>query len=167
MAIRSPWAHIQGRMNLNIPLFPASSQPQVSKSSWEHLDNQVVTWQNSLYFLIRGHLSNLFLASYFWRKILREHLCSLLCKASDSWLPRWLSAKYSTCQCRRCRRCRRCGFDPWVEKIPWRRKWQPTPVSLPGDFMDGLAWWAIVHWVTKNWTQLNNWAQIHITFSGF
>ena len=24
----------------------------------------------------------------------------------------------------------RCGFDPWVRKIPWRRKWQPTPVSL-------------------------------------
>ena len=23
-------------------------------------------------------------------------------------------------------------FDPWVGKIPWRRKWQPTPVSLPG-----------------------------------
>ena len=27
---------------------------------------------------------------------------------------------------------RRCGFDPWVGKIPWRRKWQPTPVFLPG-----------------------------------
>ena len=25
----------------------------------------------------------------------------------------------------------RPGFDPWVGKIPWRRKWQPTPVSLP------------------------------------
>ena len=24
------------------------------------------------------------------------------------------------------------GFDPWVGKIPWRRKWQPTPVLLPG-----------------------------------
>ena len=23
-------------------------------------------------------------------------------------------------------------FDPWVGKIPWRRKWQPPPVSLPG-----------------------------------
>ena len=27
-----------------------------------------------------------------------------------------------------------CGFDPWVGKIPWRRKWQPTPVFLPGEF---------------------------------
>ena len=25
------------------------------------------------------------------------------------------------------------GFDPWVGNIPWRRKWQPTPVSLPGE----------------------------------
>ena len=27
---------------------------------------------------------------------------------------------------------RETGFDPWVGKIPWRRKWQPTPVLLPG-----------------------------------
>ena len=27
---------------------------------------------------------------------------------------------------------RRCGFDPWVGKIPWRRKWLPTAVCLPG-----------------------------------
>ena len=24
-------------------------------------------------------------------------------------------------------------FCPWVWKIPWRRKWQPTPVFLPGE----------------------------------
>ena len=23
-------------------------------------------------------------------------------------------------------------FDPWVRKTPWRKKWQPTPVFLPG-----------------------------------
>ena len=27
--------------------------------------------------------------------------------------------------------CRRLWFDPWVGKIPWRRKWQPTSVFLP------------------------------------
>ena len=43
-------------------------------------------------------------------------------------LPRWLSGKESTCRCRSCR------FDPWVRKIPWRRKQQPTPVFLPGEF---------------------------------
>ena len=39
--------------------------------------------------------------------------------------------KKSSCQCRR---CRRLGFDPWVGKILWRRKWQPTLVFLPGKF---------------------------------
>ena len=24
------------------------------------------------------------------------------------------------------------GFDPWVEEIPWRKKWQPTPALLSG-----------------------------------
>ena len=37
--------------------------------------------------------------------------------------------KESTCLCRR---CKRRWFDPWVGKIPWRRKWQPTPIFLPG-----------------------------------
>ena len=31
-----------------------------------------------------------------------------------------------------CRRCRRSWFRAWVGKIPWRRKWKPTPVFLPG-----------------------------------
>ena len=26
-----------------------------------------------------------------------------------------------------------CGFDPGIEKILWRRAWQPTPVFLPGE----------------------------------
>ena len=37
-------------------------------------------------------------------------------------LPWWLSGKESICQCRRLR------FDPWVRKIPWRKKWQPIPL---------------------------------------
>ena len=28
-------------------------------------------------------------------------------------------------------KCKRCGFDPWIGKIPWKRKWQPTPIFLP------------------------------------
>ena len=46
-------------------------------------------------------------------------------------LPEWLSSKDPACQCRR---HRRRGFNPWVGKIPWSRKWQPTPVFLPGEF---------------------------------
>ena len=33
-----------------------------------------------------------------------------------------------------CLQCRRTEFNPWLGKIPWRRKWQPTPVFLPGQF---------------------------------
>ena len=28
---------------------------------------------------------------------------------------------------------KRHSFDPWVKNIPWKRKWQPTPVFLPGE----------------------------------
>ena len=41
-------------------------------------------------------------------------------------LPRCLSSNESACQ------RRRRGFDPWVRKIPRRRKWQCTPIFLPG-----------------------------------
>ena len=33
----------------------------------------------------------------------------------------------------RCKRHKRCKFDPWVGKIPWRRKWKSTPIFLPGE----------------------------------
>ena len=41
------------------------------------------------------------------------------------WLPRWLGGKEAACQ------CRTLGFHPWIRKMPWRRKWQSTPVFLP------------------------------------
>ena len=41
-------------------------------------------------------------------------------------LPWWVNDKEPACQ------CRRPGFNSWVGRIPWRRKWQPTPVFLTG-----------------------------------
>jgi len=32
-----------------------------------------------------------------------------------------------------CLQCGRPEFDPWIEKISWRRAWQPTLVFLPGE----------------------------------
>ena len=58
-------------------------------------------------------------------------LCTLLYTTHGVGLPRLISDKESACQCRR---HKRCGFNPWVRKIPWRRKWQPTLVFLPGKF---------------------------------
>ena len=36
----------------------------------------------------------------------------------------------------------------------WRRKWQPTPVFLPGETRDGEAWWAAVYGVAQSRTRL-------------
>ena len=38
--------------------------------------------------------------------------------------------------------------------ICWRRKWQPTPVFLPGESQGRGAWWAAVYEVAQSRTQL-------------
>ena len=56
----------------------------------------------------------------------RQHWVNVSCH----WVfPGGASGKEPVCQCRK---HKRHGFDPWVRKISWRRKWQPTPVFLPG-----------------------------------
>ena len=57
--------------------------------------------------------------------------------------PGGASSKESTCQ------CRRRGFHPWFGKIPWRKKWQPSPVSCWENLIDREVWQATVHGVTK------------------
>ena len=39
-----------------------------------------------------------------------------------------------------CRRLMSLGFNPWVRKIPWKRKWQPTPVFLPSKTYGQRNW---------------------------
>ena len=65
-------------------------------------------------------------------ELLNPSVALWLCLAiSNIWgLPRWLSGKESACQCRGCGRS--LEFNPWVEKMPWGRKRQPTAVFLPG-----------------------------------
>ena len=54
------------------------------------------------------------------------------------------------------------GFDPWIGKILWRRKWQPTPAFLPGKSHGQRSLWAAAHglarvghdWVTNTFTSL-------------
>ena len=55
-----------------------------------------------------------------------------------------------------CRRHKRCGFSSRVGKIPWRRKWQPTPVLLPGKFhgqrgLAGYSPWGSKESDTSEW----------------
>ena len=51
----------------------------------------------------------------------------------DLGFPGGASVKEPACQCRR---HKRCGFDPWVQKIPWKKMWQPTLVFLPGEYCE-------------------------------
>ena len=65
-------------------------------------------------------------------------------------LPWWLGGKESACQ------CRRPGFNPRVGKISWRKKWQPTPVFLPGKScgqrsLVGYSPWAGKELDTTEW----------------
>ena len=59
-------------------------------------------------------------------------------------------------QQRVCLQCRRLEFDPWVGKIPWRRKWLLTPVFLPGEFHGQRSLGATVHGAAKSWTWLSD-----------
>ena len=49
-----------------------------------------------------------------------------------------------------------CGFNPWVQKIPWKRKWQPTPVLCLGNPADRGVWWGTDHGIAKVLAQLSN-----------
>ena len=63
----------------------------------------------------------------------------LLVRFSSKYATYQISGKESACQCRRRR------FNPWVGKIPWRRKWQTTQYSCLGNLKDRRAWRATVH----------------------
>ena len=63
----------------------------------------------------------------------------------DERQPRWLKGKEFACR----------PFDPWVGKIPWRRKWQPTPVLLPGESHELRSLVGYSPWVCKE-SRLND-----------
>ena len=84
---------------------PPSSHPAPPFSDLDHLNCSDLSHYFICPSLIRCHsfISHVFIKNLLWR-----------------------SGKESSGQ------CRRHGFYPWVGKIPWRRKWQPTIVFLPG-----------------------------------
>ena len=68
-------------------------------------------------------------------------------------LPRWHSGKEPAFQCRR---HKRIGFNPWVGKIPWSKKWQCTLVLLSGKFpgqrsLAGYSSWGHKEYWPNNW----------------
>ena len=76
-----------------------------------------------------------------------------------------LSGKESAYQCRS---HRRCGFISWVGKIPWRSKWQPIPVFLPGKFygqrsLAGYSPWGLKSQTLTEWLSTHAWCPPWIT----
>ena len=52
-------------------------------------------------------------------------------------------------------------FDPSVGKVPWRRKWQPTPVVLPGKFH---GWKSLVGYSPWGRRESNTTERLHFDF---
>ena len=65
----------------------------------------------------------------------QQSLCAQLLKPAHSraCLPQLQGFPWWLRWCRIHPKCWRPGFNPWVGKIPRRRKWQPTPVFWPGE----------------------------------
>ena len=109
-----------------------------------------------------GWLFVLLMVSFALQKLLslvRSHAIGWIVKCTHTCnmggLPiLWSSGKESTCWCRRCR------FNPWVEKIPWRKKWQPIPVFLPGKLRGQMS---LVSYSPRGHKELNTteWLSMH------
>ena len=53
------------------------------------------------------------------------------------------------------RRCKRHGFDPWVEKIPWRRAWQPSPGHFSSVHSLSYVWLFVIPWTASRQAYLS------------
>ena len=62
-----------------------------------------------------------------WKITMEHHNLNQVVTPNAAAMPDGAGSKESTCQCRRHKRFR---FNPWIGKIPWRRKWHPTPPLL-------------------------------------
>ena len=100
-------------------LFVLNTQTMLRPGAVWHTQRQI-----SLHHLVSSDSKCLLFGSS-----LRYHILAI-CPELPFELPRWVSGKESARQCSRHREYR---FDTWVGKIPWR-KWQFTPVFLPGEF---------------------------------
>ena len=85
----------------------------------------------------------------------RKHLSGFNVVLSKGF-PRWCRGEESTCQCRRHKRLR---FHPSVRRILWRRKWQLTPIFLPGKSYELRNLVGCSPWGCKRGSY--NWASKH------
>ena len=124
---------------------------------WNSLALSMIQWMMALWFLVclpflnpactSGHSPLSYCWNLAWRilsitllYVKWVQLCASLNNVAVNirvYVPPWImvspggSVVNNACQWRR---HRRCSFNLWVKKIPWRRKWQSTPVFLLGKF---------------------------------
>ena len=99
-------------------------------------------WKFSVHVLLKPSLENL---EHYFASMWDDGNCVVV------WLPWWL-----------CLQCRRPGFNPWIGKISWRRKWQPTPVFLPGK---SLGWRNLVGYSPWGHKESDTTERLHFIFS--
>ena len=102
----------------------------ISEMSWHHLMRQTGSphfmddnWGSQVLQAARRRVCRIVMGPQWTRKDMPIQ--------RGKGFPRWQSGKESACQGRGYRGYKRCEVKPWIGKIPWTRKWQPTPVILP------------------------------------
>ena len=97
----------------------------------------------------------------------REAWCAAIpgVTKSQTWLSNWTELNWLIPWWLRwqsvCLQCGRPRFDPWVGKMPWRKKWQPTLVLLPGNFHGPRSLVGYSPWGHK---ELDTTEQLHYHF---
>ena len=138
MLINSIW-NLGGGSSF-LPSFLFLSFPPFHPLLWDRFITPIEFWEFKVYsnnHFFQNSKYTTIIISMGKKKVNRSPYCwqGNRGKICTSWgpssFPGVASGKESTCQYRR---CKRCGFDPWVGKILWRRKWQPIPGFLPGEF---------------------------------
>ena len=80
------------------------------------------------------------------------HSDTYICK--DSLMNTWVylrAPQSDECAKEHTYQYRKGRFDPWVGKIPWRRKWQPTAVFLPGESHGQQSLGSIYIYIYSSW----------------
>ena len=151
----SPSNDYSGLITFRIDWFNFLAVQETLKSLLQHCTLKASVHQ----YVLKSSTINWPETSFHWTSILLN-LCSVLgarCQTDHSYLPcdtetpRWLDGKESACQ------CGDSGLIPGLERFPWRRKWQPTPVFLPGESHGERSLAGYSSWSGKSLTQWSDW----------
>ena len=100
------------------------SETQTDKYCWKNVTNRLTNGTNGL----RG-LPQFLIC----KKQTNKQKNARICEAQYSQVCLHTGFPGGSVVKRQPANARRRRFDPWVRKIPWRRRWQPTPGFLPGE----------------------------------